>query len=86
MMWWLTSNSSSVLSEPCGKGIRRPLATHMQGAVLALPNHGIAPTPVAFVIGLLNFVSIQRLVGALGVLRPVCTPLDSRHAILPPGG
>ncbi|CAL9070198.1 unnamed protein product (mitochondrion) [Musa banksii] len=58
MMWWLTSNSNSVLSEPCGKGHKRPLATLMQGAVLALPNQRRAPTPVAFVIGLLNFVSI----------------------------
>lgn len=43
---------------PKVKGHKRPLATLMQGAVLALPNQRRAPTPVAFVIGLLNFVSI----------------------------
>lgn len=82
----------SLLEEPLPhkappSGHKRPLATHMRGAVLAFPDR-IAPTPVAFVIGLLNCVSIERqefpTTKGSGYVQYV--PPSSRHAMVPRPG
>jgi len=57
-------------------GHKRPLAAHMQGAVLALPSQDRSHT--CHVRGLLNCVSIERQGGRAPnrreLLRPVCPP------------
>lgn len=68
-------------------GHKRPLATHMQGAVLAFPNQDRSHT--CSVRDRPPQLCIDRKAGRhspqpTGVVTSSMSPLDSRHAILPP--